>query len=692
MENTNKTNDILIKEIGERIARFRLHVGFAVRGISANSKTLQNHAEILKSHAFTIFQSAWSTFQNATLSPVEKTEQLGVVLLAIRDLESYSGEIIPIPNSPPQLRRFMRFLERNVLRQGEPRLELNLVINKSTEGASTLKVDDVLKNLESLIIKPLPNALIHSDCTSTEEFKVHNHTVPITFSAFDSSNPKKWPITLHELGHHVYQSLGGEDSVDNNFRKTIGIDSTSDISEHFGLSDLTIDIESWIQEIWCDCFAAYLMGPIVFFAQFQTFLQFGYLEGSETHPSAGMRAYILETFLRHRHGDTFPYEVTKSYLDVLFTLENGMPLTLGKVSKLRFLCNHFTRFLLSYFPGNTSVNSTPVAKYNETILGVISSTSALDLKIVMQLSNQLKEGLPISSVRGKVCDIRCTTLEEIFYAGWICNQEQLLCLNNSSYDDSPELLLKQCENALSTTDERLLRSLQMSEWVQGFILNLNDRDIISNDLESTQTHSLAVMGHSELVNAIINKRLQVVPLIDAKHQIGRCSIDLRLGTSFELLSDSRGSIDFLNDESKLDKFITHYELDYGESITVSPGQFVLGHTMEFLSLPKDLCGQLDGRSSFARVGLLVHMTAGFIEPGYQGSVTLEIYNIGTAPIVLYPGYRICQLRVLPVGIIPASMFEAKRYEQQYGANLSRKSLDVEVGVISSIKKYMNIAN
>jgi len=86
------------------------------------------------------------------------------------------------------------------------------------------------------------------------------------------------------------------------------------------------------------------------------------------------------------------------------------------------------------------------------------------------------------------------------------------------------------------------------------------------------------------------------------------------------------------------------DLDFLESITISPGQFILGHSMEYLKLPPKIAGQVEGRSSFARLGLQIHMTASFIDPGFEGVLTFEIYNAGPNPIKLYPGLRIAQLR------------------------------------------------
>jgi len=103
------------------------------------------------------------------------------------------------------------------------------------------------------------------------------------------------------------------------------------------------------------------------------------------------------------------------------------------------------------------------------------------------------------------------------------------------------------------------------------------------------------------------------------------SIDLRLGPDF-IFED--GVRDHLED---------------GQSITIWPGAFMLGRTMETIGLPDDLCAQVWGKSSWARKGLLVHITAGWVDPGFVGTLTLEFSNLSHAPLLLSVGKPICQL-------------------------------------------------
>lgn len=80
-----------------------------------------------------------------------------------------------------------------------------------------------------------------------------------------------------------------------------------------------------------------------------------------------------------------------------------------------------------------------------------------------------------------------------------------------------------------------------------------------------------------------------------------------------------------------------------DAFLVQPGEFVLGVTMESITVPDDLVVRVEGRSSLGRLGIIVHSTAGFVDPGFSGTITLEISNLNRMPVALYPGMRICQL-------------------------------------------------
>lgn len=138
-------------------------------------------------------------------------------------------------------------------------------------------------------------------------------------------------------------------------------------------------------------------------------------------------------------------------------------------------------------------------------------------------------------------------------------------------------------------------------------------------------------------------RIKIDPEPDLDKVLGTISLDLKLGTQFMTYrTTSRPYIDVRNIES-FNELTDLVSKDENEPFILHPGEFVLGTTHEMIELPTDLAGRLEGRSSLGRLGIVIHSTAGKVDPGFQGRLVLEISNIGTLPVILYPGMRICQL-------------------------------------------------
>lgn len=119
------------------------------------------------------------------------------------------------------------------------------------------------------------------------------------------------------------------------------------------------------------------------------------------------------------------------------------------------------------------------------------------------------------------------------------------------------------------------------------------------------------------------------------------SVDVRLDRYFRLFDNHKYAvIDPAEEQPELTRLI---EVDPAEGFILHPGEFVLGSTFEKVGLPDDIAARLEGKSSLGRLGLLTHSTAGFIDPGFEGHVTLELSNVATLPIRLWPGMKIGQL-------------------------------------------------
>jgi dCTP deaminase len=119
------------------------------------------------------------------------------------------------------------------------------------------------------------------------------------------------------------------------------------------------------------------------------------------------------------------------------------------------------------------------------------------------------------------------------------------------------------------------------------------------------------------------------------------SVDLKLGASFRVFHNHRlPAIDLAEPPRNVTE---HVRVEDGQSFVIHPGEFVLGNTVEHVSMPDDLVARIEGKSSLGRLGLIVHATAGFVDPGFAGTLTLEITNLTRVPIVLWPGKPIAQL-------------------------------------------------
>ncbi|GAA2870034.1 dCTP deaminase [Pseudonocardia halophobica] len=151
------------------------------------------------------------------------------------------------------------------------------------------------------------------------------------------------------------------------------------------------------------------------------------------------------------------------------------------------------------------------------------------------------------------------------------------------------------------------------------------------------------------------------------------SIDVRLDRFFRVFQNSRYT--HIDPSIQQDELTTPVETADGDTFVLHPGEFVLGSTFEQVSLPDDLAGRLEGKSSLGRLGLLTHSTAGFIDPGFTGHITLELSNVANLPITLWPGMKIGQLCLFrlssPAERPYGSEGVGSRYQGQRGPTPSR---------------------
>jgi dCTP deaminase len=151
------------------------------------------------------------------------------------------------------------------------------------------------------------------------------------------------------------------------------------------------------------------------------------------------------------------------------------------------------------------------------------------------------------------------------------------------------------------------------------------------------------------------------------------SVDVRVDRYFRVFRNSR--YPFINVKEEQEDLTELMEVDGDQPFILHPGEFVLGSTLERLTLPDDLVGRLDGKSSLGRLGLLIHSTAGFIDPGWDGHVTLELSNVANLPITIYYGMKIGQLSFMqmtePAETPYGSGQIGSKYQGQQGPTASR---------------------
>jgi dCTP deaminase len=170
-----------------------------------------------------------------------------------------------------------------------------------------------------------------------------------------------------------------------------------------------------------------------------------------------------------------------------------------------------------------------------------------------------------------------------------------------------------------------------------------------------------LLSDRDILAEIDAKRVQLDPFDAAMVQPS--SVDVRLDRFFRVFENHRyPHIDPAEEQPDLTRMV---EPEGGEPFILHPGEFVLGSTYELVTLPDDVAARLEGKSSLGRLGLLTHSTAGFIDPGFSGHVTLELSNVATLPIKLWPGMKIGQLCFFRLSSPAEHPYGSAKYGSRY---------------------------
>lgn len=166
--------------------------------------------------------------------------------------------------------------------------------------------------------------------------------------------------------------------------------------------------------------------------------------------------------------------------------------------------------------------------------------------------------------------------------------------------------------------------------------------------------------------------MKFLPPLD-KDQIQPGSVDLRLGNQIKIMMPGDEPLDTRSKPS--DNVYATYNLKDDQGLPIRPGQSLLATTRDYMVLPDDVGGSISGRSSIGRLGLFVE-NAGWVDPGFEGEITLEFYNASPRTIILYPGMRIAQIELVKMDQMPDKPYRGK-YQGQKGATVSMVYLDGE---------------
>lgn len=180
-----------------------------------------------------------------------------------------------------------------------------------------------------------------------------------------------------------------------------------------------------------------------------------------------------------------------------------------------------------------------------------------------------------------------------------------------------------------------------------------------------------LLSDRDLTAELKSGQLQLEPFDPALVQPS--SIDVRLDRFFRVFNNHLYT--HIDPAQQQDDLTALVEVEEGQPFVLHPGEFVLASTLEVISLGDQLAGRLEGKSSLGRLGLLTHSTAGFIDPGFSGHVTLELSNVANLPIMLWPGMKIGQLCIFrlssPAEHPYGSAVYGSRYQGQRGPTASR---------------------
>ncbi len=182
-----------------------------------------------------------------------------------------------------------------------------------------------------------------------------------------------------------------------------------------------------------------------------------------------------------------------------------------------------------------------------------------------------------------------------------------------------------------------------------------------------------ILSDRDIKKYIEEGKIKIHPLPDFEIQLGPASLDVRLDNIFRVFNHTQVPYIDPKNKSTFEHLTEVVKVEENKPFVLQPGQFILASTLEEVELPDDIGARIEGRSSWGRLGIIVHSTAGYIDPGFKGKITLEMSNIGMLPVLLYPGMRICQLSFEKLSSPAQKPYPQKKDAKYFGDQLPQES-------------------
>ena len=671
----NRLVQIYLAELADRALRFHLHLDVVEREFYQVSPGLTDQTIPVDKPVFlgSFRHCIWKVLESISqlvnmdkgaLTDDERQSTMEFArhaFLCINRLHSEGLVHLPRPSEPVELMRFCRIISEHVLNKRTS--ELAVYITETTsEGAFAADPLSEIKDKHFSQLIEIFNGL--RGITPIEApMREGTNIIHVTIARIDSRNPIRWPSLFHEAAHKLLTTeVTNHQSLEELFNEWLGPEALNVVMQ------LNVNILQWLTEIWCDLFAALVMGPCFFFSQFVAFVTNPPTDSSlsSDYPPHSFRLRLIEMFLQHRYsitelGDV--YELMDESVEVVEYWDNYYAVDLRSNKYLKAAFDGMHGFFQEHF---FSGKGTEADNFQSKFDNMVRYVRAIDEAGLKRMQRDLAKGLPIASKRreSRIIDEEPTSVQEVLLVACLdrlsrLRQSTVQAIRTHKGNQWDQILKKEVLPDIERFDYAVLRSLQLGEWLhilsaqKPLLKGCEDTTSAINEprvnVENLQAARSALFIDREIYALLEAESVRVIPLVNIDDQLGSTSLDIRLGTSFEVFlpvcrrpSHSPTTLAESYDSRRID-------LDYLEHVVLLPGQFMLAHSFEYLKLPNWIAADLDGRSSYARLGLEVHMTAGMIDPGFEGVVTFELYNGGANPIRLFPGLRIAQIRFTCVG-------------------------------------------